>query len=166
MNVGQLMTRQIRTCHPGDSLNDAAQIMWEEDCGCVPVVQDDDREHPRLVGIVTDRDVCMAAYTQGKPLGAIPVTSVMQRDLATCVATDPVGVALGILRTRQLHRLPVVAGDSELVGLLSLADLARESKREASQLDQPEVTVMAIGDTIALISEMRDAGRAIVVTEG
>jgi len=166
MNVGQLMTRQIRTCRPDDSLNDAAQIMWEEDCGCVPVVQDDDREHPRLVGIVTDRDVCMAAYTQGKPLGAIPLISVMQRDLATCVETDPVGVALSILRTRQLHRLPVVAGDAELVGLLSLADLARESKREASQLDQPEVTVMAIGDTIALISEMRDAGRAIVVTEG
>ena len=165
MNVGQLMSRQIRTCRPEDSLNDAARIMWEEDCGCVPVVQDDDREHPRLVGIVTDRDVCMAAYTQGRALGAIPVTSVMQRDLATCVATDPVGVALGILRTRQLHRLPVVAGDAELVGLLSLADLARESKREASQLDQPVLTAVAIGDTVAVISETRDAGRAIVATD-
>src|SRR5262249_17301011 len=138
---------------------------WEEDCGCVPVVQEDDREHPRLVGIVTDRDVCMAAYTQGKALEAIPVTSVMQRDLATCVATDPVGVALGILRTRQLHRLPVVAGDSGLVGLLSLAALGRESKREASQLDQPVVTITAIGDTVAIISEIRDGGREIVATE-
>jgi CBS domain-containing protein len=165
MNVGQLMSRQIRTCRAEDSLNDAARIMWEEDCGCVPVVQADDREHPRLVGIVTDRDVCMAAYTQGKTLEAIPVTSVMQRDLATCVATDPVGVALSILRTRQLHRLPVVAGDSELVGLLSLADLARESKREVSQLDHPVLTAVAIGDTVAVISETRDAGRAIVATE-
>lgn len=165
MNVGQLMSRQLRTCRPEESLNDAARIMWEEDCGCVPVVQNDDREHPRLVGIVTDRDVCMAAYTQGRTLETIPVTSVMQRDLATCVATDPVGVALAILRTRQLHRLPVVAGDSELVGLLSLADLARESKREASQLDHPVLTVAAIGDTIAVISETRDAGRAMVATE-
>jgi CBS domain-containing protein len=164
MNVGQLMSRQIRTCRPEDSLNAAAQIMWEEDCGCVPVVQGDDRAHYRLVGIVTDRDVCMAAYTQGKPLGAIPVTSVMQRDLATCVSTDPIGVALGILRTRQLRRLPVVAGDSELVGLLSLADLARESKREESQLDQPAVTVAAIGDTVAVISETRDGGRTLVAT--
>ena len=165
MNVGQLMSRQIRTCRPDDSLNHAAQIMWETDCGCVPVVQEDDREHPRLVGIVTDRDVCMAAYTQGKPIGEIPVTSIMQRDLATCVATDPIGVALSILRTRQLRRLPVVAGDSELVGLLSLADLARESKREASQLDRPTVTMAAIGDTVAVISETPDGSREVLATE-
>jgi CBS domain-containing protein len=164
LTVGQLMSRQIRTCRPEDSLNVAAQIMWEEDCGCVPVVQEDDRASPRLVGIVTDRDVCMAAYVQGKSLASIPVTSVMQRDLATCVETDPVGVALSVLRIRQVHRLPVVQGDSELVGVLSLADIARETRREATQVEHPVVSVRNIGDTVAVISEARNGGGAIVTT--
>ena len=164
MTVGQLMTRPVRTCRPEDSLDAAARIMWEEDCGCVPVVQESEAEQPRLVGILTDRDVCMAAYTQGKPLTAIPVTSVMQRDLATCVATDPIGVALRVLCTRRLHRLPVVENDSELVGVLSLADIARESKREESEIDKPAVTTTSVGDTVAVISEARGGSREIATT--
>ena len=163
MTVGQLMTRQVRTCRPADSLNTAAEIMWEQDCGCVPVVQQGDRESSRLVGMLTDRDICMAAYTQGRPLTAIQATSIMQRDLATCVETDPVGVALNILGTRRLHRLPVVQGDGELVGLLSLADVARESKREETHVERAAgVTAAAVGDTLATISEPRTGHREIV----
>lgn len=88
----------------------------------------------------------------------------MERDLATCVATDPIDVALTILRTRQLRRLPVVEGDGELVGLLSLADVARESHREASQVERPSVTAGAVGDTVAVISESRYGGREVVAT--
>jgi len=165
MTVGQLMSRSIRTCHPADSLNAAAQIMWEEDCGCVPVVQEDGQERPHLVGIVTDRDVCMAAYTQGKPLASIPVASVMERDLATCVAADPVTVALNVLRTRRLHRLPVVDHDAELVGLLSLADIARESKHEHGGAKRPPVTVESIGDTVAVICEARGGSRDVVTAQ-
>ena len=163
MTVGQLMNRSIRTCHAGDSLNAAAQIMWEEDCGCVPVVQEnDDQERPRLVGIVTDRDVCMAAYTQGKPLASIPVASVMERDLATCVAADPITVALNILRTRRLHRLPVVEHDAELVGVLSLADIAREVKHPAGKPARQALTAESVGDTVAVICEARGGSREVV----
>jgi len=163
MTVGQLMSRHIRACRPHDSLNAAAQIMWEEDCGCVPVVQEDEYGHALLVGVLTDRDICMAAYTQGQPLGSIEATSIMQRDLATCVATDPIGVALNVLRTRRLHRLPVVQGDGELVGVLSLADIARESRRETSQAEHPAVTLTAIGDMVAVISEARGGAREVTV---
>jgi CBS domain-containing protein len=164
MTVGQLMTRQVRTCHPEDPLNTAAAIMWEQDCGCVPVVQQGDQEQPRLVGMLTDRDICMAAYTQGRPLTAIQATSVMQRDLATCVATDPIGVALNIFRTRRLRRLPVVQGDGELVGLLSLADVAREAKREESHVERPAIiTAAVVGSTVAVISEPRGTDREVVV---
>jgi CBS domain-containing protein len=163
MTVGQLMRRQIRTCRPGDSLSVPAQIMWEEDCGCVPVVREqDDRETARLVGIVTDRDICMAAYTQGKTLDSIPVATVMGRDLATCVETDPIEVALSVLRTRQLHRLPVVQGDWELVGMLSLADIARESQREEAHAEHPAVSPRAVGDTVAVISATRKGDGEIV----
>lgn len=62
MNIEELMTRNVET--PQDMLSRAAQIMWERDCGCVPVV--DASRH--LMGILTDRDICMAAYTKRKPL--------------------------------------------------------------------------------------------------
>ena len=69
MNVEQIMNREVKTCAPRDSLNKAAQIMWDTPCGAVPVVD----EQGRPVGFLTDRDVCMAAYTQNKPLTELPV---------------------------------------------------------------------------------------------
>ena len=60
MEVQRMMRHSVRTCHPNDSLNDAAQIMWEDVCGSVPVVDD----QLKLVGFLTDRDICMAAYTK------------------------------------------------------------------------------------------------------
>ena len=71
MKVEQIMNREVKTCRPQDSLNRAAQIMWDEPCGAVPVV--DDQHRP--VGFLTDRDICMAAYTQGKPLEQLRVES-------------------------------------------------------------------------------------------
>jgi CBS domain-containing protein len=64
MKVSDLMTTAVRSCGTGDNLQLAAQIMWESDCGIVPVVDGDGR----VVGVITDRDICMAAYTQGLPL--------------------------------------------------------------------------------------------------
>jgi len=82
MNASDLMTTGVKTCRVDDSVERAAQIMWEHDCGAVPVVDADER----LVGIVTDRDVCMAAYTRGDSLQAIAVSGVMAHKLH-CVAT-------------------------------------------------------------------------------
>jgi signal-transduction protein with cAMP-binding, CBS, and nucleotidyltransferase domain len=128
----------------------------------VPVVQGDGAERPRLVGIVTDRDVCMAAYIQGKPLASIPVASAMERDLATCVAADPITVALNVLRTRRLHRLSVVERDAELVGVLSLADIAREVKHLAGESARQAVTAESVGDTVAVICESRGGSHEVV----
>ena len=60
MNVEQLMTTDLRTCSPEDTLDCAARIMWEKDCGVVPIVDGADR----VVGMITDRDICIASYTQ------------------------------------------------------------------------------------------------------
>jgi CBS-domain-containing membrane protein len=86
----------------------------------------------------------------------------MERDLATCVAADPVNVALNVLRTRRLHRLPVVDHDAELVGLVSLADIARESKHPAEKATRRAVTAESIGDTVAVICEARGGSREVV----
>ena len=73
MKVEQLMTMNPSSCHPEDTMQQAARIFWEHDCGCAPVTDHD----AHVVGMITDRDVCMAAYTQGKPLTELSVASAM-----------------------------------------------------------------------------------------
>ncbi|HET9954879.1 MAG TPA: CBS domain-containing protein [Polyangiaceae bacterium] len=119
--VRVLMSRGVRTCSEHDSLKAAAQIMWEADCGAVPVVSDGNR----LVGIITDRDVCMAAYLQGVDLSHAQVGSAMSRDLAVVGPDEPARVATEIMRRKRVRRVPVVERDGILVGLISLADLVR-----------------------------------------
>lgn len=123
------MSRSVGTCRPDDSLETAARIMWDRDCGVVPVTVADGDGGDRVVGIVTDRDVCMAAYTQGRPLADIPVSCAMSNDLRTCGPRDSIRGALRIMATCQIHRLPVLDDRRRLVGLVSLADVAREERR-------------------------------------
>ncbi|HZY58811.1 MAG TPA: CBS domain-containing protein [Candidatus Binataceae bacterium] len=122
MKVQRIMRHGVKTCHPHDSLNDAAQIMWEDACGSVPVVD----EEFRPVGFLTDRDICMAAYTQGAPLGAMCVASAMARRVVSCSPEDDVTDAARVMRENGVRRLPVVDAEGRLVGLLSLDDLACE----------------------------------------
>jgi CBS domain-containing protein len=155
MRVEQIMTRDVRTCGPGDCLSTAASIMWEADCGCVPVVQKDGGR-AQVVGMLTDRDICMAGYTQGRPLSAIRVDSAMARQVYTCRPTDTVAEALNILRAHQLHRLPVVDNGDYLVGMLSLADAAREAVREQGRKGR-DVTDTRIGEVVEAICAPRGA---------
>jgi len=125
MKVEQIMNRNVKACRLQDSLNKAAQIMWEEPCGAVPVVD----EQSRPVGFLTDRDICMAAYTQGKPLEALRVEMAMSRKVVLCRAEDDLGSAAQLMRQNRTRRLPVINPDGTLVGLLSLDDLACEAAR-------------------------------------
>lgn len=149
VRVDQIMTRNVRTCRPGDALSTAAHLMWEGDCGCVPVVDADGGEG-RVVGIITDRDICMAGYTQGRPLSAIRVDSAMARRVRSCRPTDSVGEALNVLRQHQIRRLPVVDNGGRLVGMLSLADAAREAVREHGRKGR-DVTDTRIGEVLEAI---------------
>ncbi len=119
MKVADLMTRDVRSCTIHDSLNDAARIMWDHDCGCAPVVD----AHGKLVGIVTDRDICMAAYTQGTPLQLIPVERAMSRKVISCTRTDDLDTAHRLMRTHEIHRIPVVDSRGKPIGILSLSDV-------------------------------------------
>jgi CBS domain-containing protein len=153
MKVEQLMTRTVETCGPGDPANVAARIMWERDCGCVPVVEQEDGG-AKVIGMITDRDLCMAAYTQGRPLSDIKVESAMARHVCSCRFTDSMATALKIMEQNQLHRLPVVDKDEHLIGMLSLADAAREARREHDKA-RKEVTDIKIGEVLEAISMPR-----------
>src|SRR5689334_1101420 len=85
--VRKLMKESPCTCSPDDSLERAAQLMWELDCGAVPVVAADGS----VAGIITDRDICMAAYTRGQTLRAMSVESTMSKSVISCSPEDSVG---------------------------------------------------------------------------
>ncbi len=121
MRVDQLMTRTVKTCAPTDTLNTAADIMWKNDCGCVPVVDAD----AHVVGIVTDRDIAMAAYTGGQPLASIPVEVAMAHVIKACHDDEDVATAEFVMRANQIRRVPVLDHEDHLVGMLSLNDIAR-----------------------------------------
>jgi CBS domain-containing protein len=149
MIVSQVMSRSVETCRPADSLSVAAQKMWDRDVGCLPVV--DDGGH--LVGAVTDRDVCMAAFTQGRSLDALRVETAMTHGAYTCAPGDGVDIAVAVMRARQVRRLPVIDA-GRLVGLVSLGDLALESAQELGRLS-PDLDANDIVSALAAISEPR-----------
>lgn len=134
-DVGSIMTRGVASCAGTDTLHRAAQIMWERDCGAVPVVD----AEGRAVGVVTDRDLCMAAYTRGRPLSAVSVSSMLTGRLHTCFASTSLDEAIARMAAHRVRRLVVVEpGNQRLVGMLALADVARHleglggSQRRAS----------------------------------
>jgi CBS-domain-containing membrane protein len=153
MKVEQIMTKRVATCTPGDTLNEAARIMWEHDCGVVPIIEDGLTR--RVVGIVTDRDACMAAYTRGQPLSGIRVGEVMCTDVASCRGSEDVHEAEQTMQRAQVHRLPVVDDADQLLGIISLADIARETSRGIGSRRQ-EVTATELGETIKAIRKPRE----------
>jgi CBS domain-containing protein len=125
MKVSDLMTKPVKACYPHDSLNRAAQLMWENDCGAVPIVDSDSK----VIGMLTDRDICMAAYTKGIALVDASVASVMSREVSICNPIDNISAAAERMRERQIRRLPVVDKNQRLIGILSVSDIARETER-------------------------------------
>jgi len=152
MKAEKIMTREVASCRPDDTLNDAARIMWERDCGFVPVTEED--SGGRVVGVVTDRDLCMAAYTRGQRLAEIRVRDVMSTGVHACTPTEDVEAVEAVMRGAKVHRIPIIDGGSRLLGVVSLADIAREAAREAGARTR-EVTAGEIGETVAAISEPR-----------
>jgi len=142
MKVRELMTKDVACCRPSTSLNDAAHLMWTTDCGSLPVVSD---EH-RVIGMVTDRDACMAAYHTGKGLKEIPVGSAMSRSVISCGPEDDISDAAGVMAQAQIRRLPVVDGAGRLTGLLTLAKIARASNGTS------DVPPEDVGGTLSSIS--------------
>lgn len=123
MRVQDLMSHPAITCHVNDDLHVAAKLMWDHDCGVILAVRDDGK----LAGLVTDRDICMAAYTQGRSLDQILVNSVMPKHVVSARPDQKLGEIERLMAEHQLRRIPVVDEDSRPVGVLSLNDLALES---------------------------------------
>jgi len=151
MNVSQLMTGDVAACRPEDTLNYAAQLMWDRDCGCIPVIDD----AGTVIGMLTDRDALMAAYFRGEPLSSIRVVDVMSRDVKWCRPDDDVMDAERRMQEHQIRRMPVVE-NGRLVGVLSINDIALAADH-AGAVDSP--TPDEVGETLAAIGQHRFNGQ-------
>lgn len=118
-----IMSRNPITCGQDDPTSAVAQRMWEHDIGALPVVDG----AGRAIGMITDRDIAMAAYIQGKPLDQITVRSAMSNQLRSVRPDAPVTEAEQLMQQHQIRRIAVVDDGGRPVGMLSLNDLARRA---------------------------------------
>ncbi len=151
MKVKDLMITDVKVCADYNSLNTAAEIMWDFDCGSVPVLDKDGH----VIAMVTDRDVCMAAFFQGQPLSNIPVSTAMSKQLYFCRPDDDLATAEAIMREHQVRRLPVLDSNRRIVGLLALNDLAREEERERTRKLAAQITAAEVTRVLAAVCTPR-----------
>jgi len=145
MKVRDLMVTDVKCCATYCTLNSAAQMMWDEDIGCVPIM---DKEG-RVVGMVTDRDICMAAYIQGVSLKEAPVTSAMSKQVFSCRPDENIAAAEKLMLEKQVRRLPVIDTDGRLAGIISLNDIALEASREVEMKKTRQVSDTEIARVMA-----------------
>jgi CBS domain-containing protein len=155
MTVSSLMTRDVATCAPDNSLAEAARRMWQRDVGCLAVV-----EHGRVVGMITDRDACMSGYLEGRRLDEIPAGTAMSRSVFACGPATSLGGAQSIMKDRRVRRLPVLDGDGHLLGIVTLGDLARGADSNRGQQDSRGPTADDVTATFAAIIGPQDGAGA------
>jgi len=126
--VTTCMTTAVATCAASDSMAHAVGLMWDRDVGCLPVVD----SAQNLLGMITDRDAAIASWSRGLRLEDITVGSAMSKTVLSCAASDDVRTALTVMRTQQIRRLPIVAENGRLVGLVTLGDIARGLERDGT----------------------------------
>ncbi len=158
MNISEVMSQPAACCGPFEPLSEAARIMWDKDCGVVPIVEPMTNA---LLGVVTDRDLCMASYTQGRKLSEIPIETIMVTQVVTCRASESSERAHERLRQHGLRRLIVVDDHGAVEGIVSLNDLARAAARATG--NDAGALQKAVAITLAEVSRShaeRDAAKA------
>jgi CBS domain-containing protein len=156
MRVANLMSTNVRSVAADQPLSAAVELMWECDCGVVPVRAPDT---DRVVGMITDRDICIATWSRAAAPAALLVRDAMSSALHCCSPNDPLAVAESVMRTHKVRRLPVVDAEQRLVGILSLADIARGIRAPQYRTD-PDLAADQFALTVSLICEERRARSA------
>lgn len=119
MTVRDFLTSDVKSCSADTDLGTVAAIMWDHDCGAVPVVNDE----RKVIGMLTDRDICIAAATRSTSPSNIRARDVISGNVYTCTPEDNVRTALEIMREQRVRRLPVIDREERLAGIISMNDL-------------------------------------------
>jgi CBS domain-containing protein len=126
MLVRDIMTTAVQTCQPSADLAAAAKLMWDYDCGFLPVVD----AAGLVVGVITDRDICIACATRRLPPERIAVDQVMSRAVRACMPGDTLQAALATMTQFKVRRLPVITDRGALVGVVAMNDMVLAAERK------------------------------------
>lgn len=126
--IQEVMTRDVQTISTQDSVQRAAQLMDELNVGAIPVVDDG-----RLVGMITDRDITVRSVAVGQDPAGTRVNDVMSTDVRTCTADQGVEDVLAQMADVQIRRVPVVDGNGQVIGIVSLGDVVTKAPVEVEQ---------------------------------
>ena len=150
MKVRDLMTGKPSHCLPETNLGSATELMWNANCGCLPVLTMDGK----ISGVITDRDICVALGTRNRVAGEVKVAEVMSDKLYCCAPEDEIHLALQTFREARVRRLPVIARDGSLIGVLSIDDIL--SRAEPTGLGkEPELSTDEAIRTFRSITQRR-----------
>jgi CBS domain-containing protein len=125
MKVRDLMTSDVEACRPDTDLAAVARMMWDRDCGFIPVVD----AAGALRGVVTDRDICIAASTRRLLPEYMPANQVMTHPVHACLPNDEISEALGAMKQYKVRRLPVIDANGTLKGVISMNDIVLASEQ-------------------------------------
>ncbi len=120
MQVQQIMTANVTSCLLGTNLAAATELLWTMDVGALPIVD----EGGNILGIITDRDICIALGTRNVPASDVIVDDVMAKEVWTCRPEDDMADVLRLMGDAQIRRIPVINDVGKLCGIVSLNDLA------------------------------------------
>ena len=140
MQVRDVMTSSSKACTATTNLAEVAGLLWCGGCGALPVVDDE----KRVIGIITDRDICISVGTKNRRPSEITAGEVMARNVAVCHPDDEIQLALKTMRSRKVRRLPVVSEDRKLIGTLSVSELLLHARHnDGSRPELSDENVMS-----------------------
>lgn len=125
MNVNELMTKDPACCTPDANVQEAARLMKEHDCGCIPVIEDRNSKKP--VGVITDRDICCRTVAEGKNPLDLTVQEVMTSNVETVTEDTSVEECCTLMEDKQIRRVVVVDGNGGCCGIVAQADIALQA---------------------------------------
>ena len=146
MKVEELMTSVVQSCTPETNLAAAAMEMWNGDFGALPVVDD----RGKVLGMITDRDICIAAATNHRDIASIKVAEVTTGEVRSCAPEMSVRDVLPIFEQARVRRLPVVDADNKLQGILSISDVLLQTT-EARDKKGADVSYADVATTFKAI---------------
>jgi CBS domain-containing protein len=155
MKVKELMTTSPAACTLTNTLSDAGGMMWRHDCGVLPIVA----KGGKVVGLITDRDICMAGVLDGRQLAHIAVEEVTSGKVFTCRPDDDVRAAMKTMQDNKVRRLPVVAADGALEGILSMNDIVLRAD-EGKDKKAPTISDSDVVKTFKSICEHSSSSKA------
>ena len=141
MKIKHVMTKDPTCCVRSDTTQHAARIMRDEKAGVVPVI--DNEQGRKIVGIVTDRDLCMNVVAEGRDPRTTQVHECMTATIVSCSPQDSVDKATELMRDNQIRRVPVVDEQRRLLGIVSMADIVGRANVKTTETHETLKTVSA-----------------------